>query len=146
MQACRGAENVQTRERGSGGNFGRSKEILINLKTENKWKFQITGKHQNKQIETWKEKMKHGKGKKKSERKKCSQNFILPIGGKREILELIFNAINCLMKHYNLSCQFQGTSGLEKDMQGGNFQGLNIFCTPGDLYLPLCLFVLGSYW
>ena len=42
----RGAENVRTRERGSG-------EIFINnLKTENKWKFLLTGgnfhKHQNK--------------------------------------------------------------------------------------------------
>ena len=51
-------------------------------------------------------------GKKKGEKKKkrkCKQkgggeNFILPVGGKREILEIIFNVINCLMKHNKLSC------------------------------------------
>ena len=77
---CRGAENVRTRERGSG-------EILINLKTENKWKFQLTGKHQNKQIETWKEKIKHGKEKQKRKEnayRREGENFILPVGGKRK--------------------------------------------------------------
>ena len=48
-------------------------------------------------------------GKKKKEREKNAhrrggENFILPVGGKWEILELIFNAINYLMKHNNLSC------------------------------------------
>ena len=30
--------------------------------------------------------------------------FLLSLGGKREILKLIFNAINRLMKNNNLSC------------------------------------------
>ena len=46
-------------------------------------------------------------GKKKEREKNAHRrggDFILPVGGKREILELIFNAINYLMKHNNLSC------------------------------------------
>ena len=32
-----------------------------------------------------------------------AQSFFLSLGDKREILELIFNTINCLMKHNHLS-------------------------------------------
>ena len=63
----------------------------------------------------WKEKIKHRKEKKRKRTQKGEgKNFILPIGGKREILELIFNAINCLKKHNNLSCSFWGNLVLEK--------------------------------
>ena len=64
----------------------------------------------------WKEKIKHTKGKKREERekkkhteeeKKKKKNrhliFLLSVGDKRETLRLIFNTINCLMKHNNLS-------------------------------------------
>ena len=30
--------------------------------------------------------------------------FLLSVGGKRKILKLIFNTINCSMKQHNLSC------------------------------------------
>ena len=42
----------------------------------------------------------HRRGKKK---RMSAQSFFLSLGDKREILELIFNTINCLMKHNNLS-------------------------------------------
>ena len=73
-------------------------------------------KQTNRKVER-KNKTRAGKKKKKErkerEERKRKENarrrgggkiFILPVGGKREILELIFNAINCLMKHNNLSC------------------------------------------
>ena len=63
----------------------------------------------------WKEKIKHGKGKKgrdwekKKEmkthtegKKKERTQFFLSLGDKWEILKLIFNMINSLMKHNNL--------------------------------------------
>ena len=47
------------------------------------------------------------KKKKKTHRREkkrmSAQSFFLSLGDKREILELIFNTINCLMKHNNLS-------------------------------------------
>ena len=54
--------------------------------------------------EEGKKKEREEKEKKKRTQKGGGKNFILPVGGKQEILELIFNAINCLMKHNNLSC------------------------------------------
>ena len=56
-----------------------------------------------------KEKIKHGKGEKKENAHRRGKKngrliFHLLVGDKREILKLMFNAINCLMKHNNLSC------------------------------------------
>ena len=61
-----------------------------------------------------KEKIKLGKGKKKERkenvhrREKEKKNrhliFLLSGGDKRENFKFIFNTINCLMKHNNLSC------------------------------------------
>ena len=56
----------------------------------------------------WKEKIKHGKEKKENSHKRGGGNrhiiFLLSIGDKWEILKLTFNAVNCFMKHNNLSC------------------------------------------
>ena len=61
----------------------------------------------------WKEKIKHEKEKKKRYKKEKEnkmhtqrerKNSIISVGDKPEILKLIFNTINCLMKQNNLSC------------------------------------------
>ena len=64
----------------------------------------------------WKEKIKHGKENEKKKREKKRKmhteggkkertlNLSFIIGDEREILKLIFNTINYLMKHNNLSC------------------------------------------
>ena len=65
----------------------------------------------------WKEKIKHGMGKKKEkrererEKKKYTEGrnnrrliFLLSIRDKQEISKFIFNAINCLMEHNDLLC------------------------------------------
>ena len=51
-------------------------------------------------------KINQGKEKKRKEAKKKNKSliFLLSVGDKREILKLIFNTINYLMKHNNLSC------------------------------------------
>ena len=46
------------------------------------------------------ERKKHTEGRKKE----WVLNFCLSVGDTREILKLIFNKINCLMKHSNLLC------------------------------------------
>ena len=87
-----------------------------------KWKFLLIGenfhKHQNKKINRNKErknKTQEG-GEKKREKRKRKENahrrkkkdgcliFLLSLGFKREILKLMFNAINCSLKHNNLLC------------------------------------------
>ena len=47
-----------------------------------------------------KEKKMHTEGGEKNGPSIC----LLSVGDKHEILKFIFNAINCLMKHNNLSC------------------------------------------
>ena len=71
----------------------------------------------------WKEKIKHGKERKKEKKRERKEKenkthtqgqgkgngrliCLLSIGDKWEILKLIFNTVNYLMKHNNLSCQF----------------------------------------
>ena len=74
----------------------------------------------------------HRVKKKKKERKENAHRkwgrkngyliFLLSIGNKQKILKLIFNTINCLMKHNSLSCQFWGNLGLEKMGSGEIFR------------------------
>ena len=60
----------------------------------------------------WKEKIKHGKEKKKRKEKAHRRRkkeralnfffFLISVGDKREVLKLLFNSINRLMKHFHL--------------------------------------------
>ena len=56
----------------------------------------------NKTWERKKREIKKGKRTQRGKKKRCFI-FLLSVGDKSEILKLIFNTINCFMKHKNLS-------------------------------------------
>ena len=88
----------------------------------------------------WKEKIKHGKEKKKERKRKENAHrkgkkknrhiiLLLSVEDKQEILKLTFNTINCLMKHNNLSCQFWGNL-VQKKMRSGEIFRAQTFSAP----------------